>query len=501
VNLEKKSNKPLGLDKGAKRGGNLNLDKGGAVQPKLDLSKSGNQSASTLDLNKKPPSAPKLDLGKSAPAAQTLNSGKSGKSAASVTGKTGSSNVTGDRASARQAVADDRSPVPGTSAASSVAASAKRSGGAKKKSRVSIYVKLGVLAAVAAAIALVKLLPDKNEVDYAEQSDGSYEITDGGYEFTSAGTIDAGDKQVAAPAGTVVSESGVATIPEGRIATYSAENNVIIEIPSGSVVTKEGDISVPSSGEVTLDCSLANMSEDGSIGISIPAFIKDNASAPVVVVGVNENGTVAPVKAAMGSAETSIVITNGKPQKYIVKLGNGDYTVKGGESAEVSFFADAGILNDLIVGKELDISQTFGRDEAVAMILQAFGISPNASFSVAQFDDVNGEYSDYIRTARELGLVEGIGGDSFAPSKTVKYEDLYKVIANCIDNKRVKLPPNVGERSSAIFDDYAEIPVWAQSAIDELISAGAISRSDGKLGIGEDVSINALCQQLYLFVE
>lgn len=493
MNLEKNSNGPLDLDKDVKKGDNLNLDKGGAAQSKPDISKSGKPSAPALDLHKVPTQAPRPDLGKSVPAAQTPNSGKSGKRAVSVAEKTISPNVTGGRANTGRAGADVRGSAGGTSVAPSAAASAKQSGGAKKRSRAVVYVRVGVFAVAAAVAAVLAFLPNKNfEADYAKQSDGSYV-------FTSAGTIDAGDKQVSAPVGTVVSKSGVATIPEGKTATYSTENNVTVEIPSGSTVTKDGDISAPSSGEITLDCSSANIPGDGDIVISIPTFDRDSDGAALVVSRVGENGAIVPVKATADSAESAVVIKNAKPQKYIVKLGNKDYIIKGGESAEAAFFADAGILSNLITGREVDVSRTLGRDAAVAVILQAFGIPPKTSFSVLQFDDMNGEYSDYIHTAREFGLVLGVGENNFAPSNALKYEELYKVLANCIDNGDVKLPYDTGEHSAATFTDYAEIPDWANSAIDQLIFNGVISRSDGKLGIGEDVSLKALCQQLYLF--
>ena len=111
--------------------------------------------------------------------------------------------------------------------------------------------------------------------------------------------------------------------------------------------------------------------------------------------------------------------------------------------------------------------------------MKANGIEPLQSFTAEQFDDVSGVNAGYIRTARELGIINGTGGNMFEPGRAAKRVEFYQIMKNMLDAGLSAAPDADTGKTSADFPDSADISGWAREATDELVRRGIILGDGG----------------------
>jgi len=87
----------------------------------------------------------------------------------------------------------------------------------------------------------------------------------------------------------------------------------------------------------------------------------------------------------------------------------------------------------------------------------------------------------YIDTAKQLGLVVGVGRNNFAPDSTITRQDMMTMLYN-IMMAMGQIQPDVGLTALGRFSDFAEISGYARLPISSLAKAGIIS--------GDGTSIN-----------
>ena len=99
---------------------------------------------------------------------------------------------------------------------------------------------------------------------------------------------------------------------------------------------------------------------------------------------------------------------------------NNAKTIKSTFQTEAEFLQSAGLLNGNENG--LDLLKPLSRIEAAAMLLRALGQSETANSGSGQiFSDVPQDHWGYgaAENAYNLGLIQGVGNDQFAPDKNV----------------------------------------------------------------------------------
>ena len=117
------------------------------------------------------------------------------------------------------------------------------------------------------------------------------------------------------------------------------------------------------------------------------------------------------------------------------------------------------------------------RAEFVKLILGVFGteISGNS----AGFEDVGESdwYADYVNTAFEKGLVNGVTETYFGANENITREDAAVIIARACENAG-KTPAGTAE--PAAFADSEDISEYAAEAVNALTSADILHGSDGR---------------------
>ncbi|MDR0446830.1 MAG: S-layer homology domain-containing protein [Oscillospiraceae bacterium] len=97
----------------------------------------------------------------------------------------------------------------------------------------------------------------------------------------------------------------------------------------------------------------------------------------------------------------------------------------------------------------------------------------------AMFDDVaEGKwYYDAVNWAAESGIVNGIGGNLFAPDVDITREQMATILYGYTNYMDIALP----KKRNGVFIDDAEISDWARDAVEAMFAAGIINGKPGNL--------------------
>lgn len=136
------------------------------------------------------------------------------------------------------------------------------------------------------------------------------------------------------------------------------------------------------------------------------------------------------------------------------------------------------------------------RGQFMVMLLQAYGIDPDAS-SVDNFADAgNTYYTNYLAAAKRLGISAGIGNNMFAPDKKITRQEMFTLLYNALTVIGELPEGNAGKKLSD-FSDASQIAFWAKNAMTLLVETGTVSGSNGKLAPTDSTTRSEMAQVLY----
>lgn len=139
----------------------------------------------------------------------------------------------------------------------------------------------------------------------------------------------------------------------------------------------------------------------------------------------------------------------------------------------VEYLSDKKIVNG-VGGNRFDPSATVKREEFVKMICNAFNITGNA---VVNYEDVAKDewYYSFVSAATENGIINGISDTKFGTGEDIKREDMAVIIYRTLKNLG-----KIAENDSVVaFEDWESISDYARVAVSVLNTAGIVNGSDG----------------------
>lgn len=146
----------------------------------------------------------------------------------------------------------------------------------------------------------------------------------------------------------------------------------------------------------------------------------------------------------------------------------------------VVFAAARGItkgISDTQFGPDLKIT----RGDFLVMLMRTYGLEADASATTNFADAGSTYYTAYLGTAKQLGLVTGVGNNLFVPEASISRQDMVVMIYNVLD-KMGELPSALtGGKTINDYKDSTEIAIYASKAMNLFAEAGIIAGSNGKL--------------------
>jgi hypothetical protein len=313
-----------------------------------------------------------------------------------------------------------------------------------------------------------------------------------------------------------------ALIDADKPLTVAAGNNVTVTLDAETLSTLSDDAKSDSRVEITADIIenealsdwAAELTKDalvidltakvdgkqvsdfgkGIAEVRIPYPVSDDvAPSRIVAFLLTDGGMLVPVVGSYDAEAGAMVLRLRHFSKYLIKISDLEYEVSGGWHDEsLDYAAHRRLLDRFIADGNIDAGQNVTRGDFIAAYLKANGIEPLDKFTVPQFDDVSGINADYIRTARELGVVNGIGGNKFSPDAYANREQFFQIMYNMLQAGISKTPDTDTGKSSDDFADSNKLPDWAKTATDALVSCGIIVGDGGKLQIGENFTVGTM---------
>lgn len=97
----------------------------------------------------------------------------------------------------------------------------------------------------------------------------------------------------------------------------------------------------------------------------------------------------------------------------------------------VRFVAARGILTGTGKG-QFNPEEKLTRGDFLVMVMKAYGLSAEKASTGNFIDAGNTYYTDYLSTAKKLGITNGVGGNRFAPNRLISEQEMYGLLTKTL---------------------------------------------------------------------
>ncbi|WP_324822811.1 family 10 glycosylhydrolase [Sinanaerobacter sp. ZZT-01] len=152
----------------------------------------------------------------------------------------------------------------------------------------------------------------------------------------------------------------------------------------------------------------------------------------------------------------------------------------------VELMAQKGIIKGDLYNRAMPDSQ-IKRADFVLMLLRMLEVE---TIEDAQgFSDVASDayYAKQLATAKQIGLINGIGEERFAPENLISRQDMFTMAYRALLHQN-KINEEADTSVLAFFSDYGQVQPYASSAMSYFISKKAVNGMNGMLAPTETAS-------------
>ncbi len=146
--------------------------------------------------------------------------------------------------------------------------------------------------------------------------------------------------------------------------------------------------------------------------------------------------------------------------------------------------------------KKFSPKETLTRGDFIVMLMRSYEIAPASSPKDNFADGGNTYYTDYLNTAKKLGIAEGIGNNYFAPNKEITRQEMFTMMYKALKSIN-KLPQGKSTKLLNDYSDINQIKPWAKDAVAFFVESGLIQGDSGKLNPEIITTRAEMAQTLY----
>jgi hypothetical protein len=288
---------------------------------------------------------------------------------------------------------------------------------------------------------------------------------------------------------TVTSPLGDIVIDEAAVKAIGGTADVAVSYK----VVKDADGGINISVTLIRDRAAITNFGSGIVMMLIPYTRPNGIRWTQIVPYYNNNGKLELVMGGYNVNTKRVEIQLRHLSDYVVKVNDKQYEGRGGwYDDSLDWAVQRDLLNKFIVDGQINAAQNVSRSDFVAALMKALGIQPLTKFTVEQFYDVSGENAAYIRTARQLGIVSGIGGNKFDPDRISKRGEQFQIVYNLIQAKISTVVSQNTNRKISDFRDADTVPEWLRPALSELLKLGVVQGDGTNLNVKDDFTIGQI---------
>lgn len=237
----------------------------------------------------------------------------------------------------------------------------------------------------------------------------------------------------------------------------------------------------------------------GSVNINLPyTRPADEDPNAIVVYYISDTGELQLVQGQYNTNTSLVEFTTTHFSQYTVgynKITFNDVIDTDWYHDAVTFLAAREVTNGTGNG-EFSPNATLTRGQFIVMLMRAYGIESSVDNKDNFSDAGNTYYSNYLATAKQLNIANGIGDNQFAPDHVITREEVFTLLYRALDVLGGR-PVPTGSKTVSDFSDVGLISNYAQEALNSLVEAGIITGSDGKLNPTATSTRAEMAQVLY----
>jgi len=281
----------------------------------------------------------------------------------------------------------------------------------------------------------------------------------------------------------IVTGKGDIFIPEELVASLTGNGGNSISI---TIAESDKDTGAPgrvSSGayDFTITAGERPVTEFASeltVTIPLDSSKVGNSKRVIVCVYDEASGSWQPVGGVADEPEGTVTFRTGHFSTYAAfeKDVHFEDITSSWAKEKVEILASRGLING-VTDTAYNPEGSITRAEFVAMLVRS--LYGRLSKSKGTFADVDAGswYADSVETAYELGLVTGIGENSFGPNVKISREQLAVLAYRLYQYKNGK---SMDESFNNIYEDYEDISAYAKAAVYFAAKAGITTGSSGR---------------------
>ena len=241
----------------------------------------------------------------------------------------------------------------------------------------------------------------------------------------------------------------------------------------------------------------------GHATVTIP-YALNSAENPnaVVIYHLTNAGTLQAIRGHYDEKLKAVVFKTTHFSKFIIGHNPVNFDDVSGEvwyKKAVDFIAARNITSGTGNNK-FNPDSKLTRGQFVVMLINAYQIP---TLNGAELDQIqnftdagNNYYTEYLLTAKGLGIVNGIGNNLFAPEKEISRQEMIVMLHNAL--KVIdEVPSEHINKPITSFNDEDQVASWANEAMSALYKAGIVTGNNNYLNPRTSTTRAEIAQVLY----
>ncbi|MBP1925149.1 methionine-rich copper-binding protein CopC [Sedimentibacter acidaminivorans] len=219
----------------------------------------------------------------------------------------------------------------------------------------------------------------------------------------------------------------------------------------------------------------------------------------IIIRYVDNSGNLVVVPDGHYDSDTGVLVFNITSfSHYVVSFNKVDFSDVASDAwyrKAVNYIAARGITSGTGYGKySPDAKLT--RSDFLVLLMRSYSIAPDVNTTDNFVDSGNTYYTNYLATAKKLGITAGVGNNMFLPEKEITRQEMFTLLYNAL-NVIGRLPKQTSDKTLSDFADEELVDSWAKEAMTLLIETGTISGNAGKLSPISTTTRAEMAQVLY----
>ncbi|GEM_PF-2511518 len=240
----------------------------------------------------------------------------------------------------------------------------------------------------------------------------------------------------------------------------------------------------------------------GQATVQIPYTLQKGENPKCIVVFyLADDGTLKTVRGHYDASSKSVIFKTTHFSQYVIGYNQPIFT----DVADNAWYKDAVnfiAARNITAGtsaNQYSPEAKLTRGQFVVLLMNAYSISTEIELTdqITPFSDAGDTYyTAYLLAAKELGIVNGVGNNLFAPEREITRQEMFLMLYNAL-TAIGDLPTASTGNQLADFNDADQAAPWAQVALNSLIGSGIISGSNNMIYPTATTTRAEMAQVLY----